>query len=104
MEEPMSMTELEQSQTQLFEMPKAVVSRTRAKHVGIKDVDFLVAGERHLPQVGDRGNTEIQWVCERVEVAAKTNAAGQAIGPMTATAYLKAIVAGVEILTVERKA
>ena len=99
----MSMADLEQTQTQLFEMPKAVVTRTRAKHTGIKDVDFLVAGERWLPSVGDRGNTEIQWVCEKVEVAAKTNAAGQAIGPMTATAILKCIVGGVEVLTAERK-
>jgi len=99
----MSMAELDTSQTQLFELPRAVVSRTRAKHVAVKDIDFLVAGERWLPEVGDTGNTEIQWVCERVEVAAKTNAAGQQIGPMTATAYLKCIVGGVEVLTAERK-
>jgi hypothetical protein len=99
-----SMTELETSQTQLFELPRAVVSRTRAKHVGIKDVDFLVNGERWLPALGDTGNTEIQWVCTDVVVNEKTNAAGQAIGPKTATAILRCVVGGTEILTVERKA
>lgn len=100
----MSMTELEQTQTALFELPRAVVSRTRAKHTGIRDMDYLVAGERHLPQVGDRGTTTVEWVCEKVEVAAKYNSAGQPIGPMTATASLRSVAGGVEILTVERKA
>ena len=97
------MTDLEQSQTQLFELPRAVVSRSRVKHTGIKDIDSVAKGERWLPQVGDRGTSLIEWGVEKVEIAAKHNAAGQAIGPMTAVAYCKAVVGGVEVMSVERK-
>jgi hypothetical protein len=91
-----------ETQAQLFELPPVVVSRIRAKHTGIKDVDSLVGGERYVPQVGDRGTSQIEWVVEKVEYSAKRNAAGEAIGPMTATAYLKALSA--EVMTVDRKA
>jgi hypothetical protein len=101
----MSMTDLEQTQAQLFELPALKpAARVRNKLLAPKDWDSMFNGEKLVLDEDDKVTVQVTCIMKNPPwVDTKRNKAGQKIGVRTAFQYLQPIEEP-EVMTVDRKA